>query len=269
MGFAAWVQKSGLAPNDPYLNLKKFTDTADEKVLRSEVAAAIDELNTAAKNFSSRKTFSRDHLALLSHAEGHMVERHWTEAHQAVWEATFFVNRALETKGAARQRNWIAASSVLWLLFLLALGSRLKEIELGPAAGSLFGFHYWRYLLMGALGGVTIVIWGLIKHTIDLDFDTSYFAWYLFKPILGAVMGLIAVLVILGGFFAIQGTTETAGPLPLYIIAFLAGFSERFSIRIIDRVTTALFGGEPTPPPGGPTVPKAAPPGAGQKGQGG
>jgi hypothetical protein len=116
---------------------------------------------------------------------------------------------------------------------------------------------------------VTIVIWGLIKHTVDLDFDTSYFAWYLFKPILGAVMGLIAVLVILGGFIAIQGTAEPAGRLPLYIIAFLAGFSERFSIRIIDRVTTALFGGEPTPPPARPTVPKTTPSGGGQEGQGG
>jgi hypothetical protein len=266
MGFAAWVQKTGLAPNVPYLDLKKFTDTADEKVLRSEVAAAIDELNAAAKNFSSSKAFSRDYLALLGHAEGRMAEKHWAEAHQAVWEAAFFVNRALETKGAARQRNWIAASSVIWLLFLLALGSRLKELELGPAADSLFGFQYWRYLLMGALGGVTIVIWGLIKHTVDLDFDTNYFAWYLFKPVLGAVMGLIAVLVVLGGFFAIQGAAEPVGRLPLYMIAFLAGFSERFSIRIIDRVTTAIFGGEPTPPPARPTVPQATPSGGGQEG---
>jgi hypothetical protein len=137
MGFAAWVQKSGLAPNVPYLDLKKFTDTADEKVLREEIAAAIDELNAAAKHFSSSRTFSRDYLALLSHAQGHMAEKHWAEAHQAVWEATFFVNRALETKGAARQRNWIAASSVLWLLFLLALGSRLKAegAGAGPRSG--------------------------------------------------------------------------------------------------------------------------------------
>ena len=30
IGFAAWVQETGLAPNIPYLNLKKFKDTAEE-----------------------------------------------------------------------------------------------------------------------------------------------------------------------------------------------------------------------------------------------
>lgn len=262
MGLLEWLKRAsaGPPPGLPYLNLKKFTDTTEEKVLRGEIVAAIDEFNAAAKEFSSSKSFSRDYLELVSHAEGHAAEKHWTDAHSAIWEATFFVNRALETKGAARERQRIAASSVLWLLLLLVVGWRFKEMEVEPWAASLFGLAYWRYLLMGALGGVTIVIWGLIKHTIDLDFDTSYSDWYFFKPILGAVMGLIAVLVILGGFIAIQGTAAPTSTLPLYIIAFLAGFSERFSIRIIDRVTTAIFGGEPTPPPARPTVPKAPTP---------
>jgi hypothetical protein len=151
----------------------------------------------------------------------------------------------------------VAVYAVLWLLFVLIAGLQLRRMELDAWGSFLFGFAYWRYLLMGALGGVTIVIWGLIKHATDLDFDTHYAAWYYFKPILGAVMGLLAVLIILGGFLAIQGKTTPGSTLPLYIVAFLAGFRERFSIQIIDRVMTAIFGGEPSPPPTRPAVPTA------------
>jgi hypothetical protein len=65
----------------------------------------------------------------------------------------------------------------------------------------------------------------------------------------------MSALVILGGFWAIQVKSSTQeglapiNPLPLYIVAFLAGFSERFFIRLLDRVITALFAGEPTPAP--------------------
>ena len=156
----------------------------------------------------------------------------------------------------------MAIYSVLCLLLLMVLGLEFRKLETVSWANAVFGLSYWRYLLMGAAGGVTIVIWGLIKHTIDLDFDTHYLAWYLFKPVLGAIMGLIAVLIILGGFLAIQGTSVPQGSqLPLYIVAFLAGFSERFSIRIIDRVMTAIFGGEPTPPTG-PSSPRTPPAGS-------
>jgi hypothetical protein len=154
----------------------------------------------------------------------------------------------------------------------MLLGLEFRKLETASWANSVFGLRYWRYLLMGAAGGVTIVIWGLIKHTIDLDFDTHYLAWYFFKPVLGAIMGLIAVLIILGGFLAVQGSSVPQGSvLPLYIVAFLAGFSERFSIRIIDRVMTAIFGGEPTPPPGaaGPRTPPAGAPPEPGKGSGG
>lgn len=263
MGLEEWwgtISKSGEL-EVRYLALKKFTATADAKVLREEILAAIDELNAAAKEFSSGKGFSKEYLGLISQAEAHAVGERWSDARRTVWEATFLVNRALETKGASRQRGWVAIYSVLWLLFLLVVGLEFRKLEAELWANSIFGFTYWRYLLMGAAGGVTIVIWGLIKHTIDLDFDAQYLAWYFFKPVLGAIMGVVSVLVILGGFLAIQGTSAPqVSKLPLYIVAFLAGFSERFSIRIIDRVMTAIFGGEPTPPP----APAGSPPGEGK-----
>lgn len=226
------------------LPLKPFTVTADETTFREELSAAIGELNLAARAFSSSKSFCREYLELIRQAEGYAAERRWGEVRRTVWAAAFFVNRALETRGASRLQRWLTITALAWFLLLGVVGGGLKAAEVQPWGQVLLGLAYWRYLLMGALGGVTIVVWGLIKHTVDLDFDPDYARYYYFKPILGAVMGLVAVLVILAGFVAVQGTVTVSSPLPLYIVAFLAGFSERFFIRIIDRVTTALFGGE-------------------------
>ena len=269
MGILGRLQHAeGARPPDAGpLPLTAFTATADETKLREEVVAAITELNAAAQAFSASKSFCRDYLDMVRQAEGYAAERRWGEAHRTLWAATFFVNRARETRGAAWLRSWVAITSVGWLLLLFGLGAWLKVVEGQPGGQVVFGLSYWRYPLMVALGGVTIVVWGLIKHTIDLDFSRDYMGWYFFKPILGAVMGLIAVLVILAGFVAIQGELTPTSHLPLYIVAFLTGFSERFFIRIIDRVTTALFGGEQTAPPdrraATPVVITAAPGGAG------
>lgn len=229
--------------------LKPFTLTGDEATLRAELSAAIGELNVAARAFSSSKNFCREYLDLIRQAEGYAAERRWGEAHRTIWAVAFFVNRAVETPGAARLQRRLTGAALVWLLLLLGVGAGLKAAEGQTWGQGLLGRDYWRYPLMGALGGVTIVVWGLIKHTVDLDFDPDYARWYFFKPILGAIMGLVAVLVILAGFVAVQGTLTVSSPLSLYIVAFLAGFSERFFIRIIDRVTTALFGGEPAPAP--------------------
>jgi hypothetical protein len=261
MSFLEWLR---LKPQVTYLTPKTFTDApdgTDNAALRDEVDKAVAELHPVAKEFSSSKPFSQNYRALVGTAEHHAAKKEWGEAHQAVWEATFFINRALETRDAAPHRTWIALSAVVWLVALLVVARYLWALEATHSPALAFGLLYWRYLLMGALGGVTIVVFGLIKHTVDLDFDTRYFVWYLFKPILGALMGLVAVLVVLAGLVAIEGSASTRSPALLYVLAFLAGFSERFSLRLLDRATTALLGGESTPSAAVPGAPKATSPG--------
>jgi hypothetical protein len=239
-----------------YLPLADFPTTADPLKAKADVDAAIAHLNTKAKNFSSSRTFTRDYLDLLSQAETHAADKRWDEAHKTVWEATFFLNRAFETQAAARFRKAMGFYYAGWFLLLAAAGWGLKHLEDANAPVFYFGFSYWRYVLMGALGGITIAIWGLIKHSSDLDFDRAFSIWYWLKPVLGAVMGLIAVLTVMAGLFTVQGKPELNSKIALYILAFLAGFSERFFIRIIDRLMTTLFGGENTVTPAKPNPPK-------------
>jgi hypothetical protein len=236
-------------PDKIYLPLAKFS--ADPAKLEQEISDAIAELNLKARDFSSSKSFYTDYIELIAQAEAFVVKKHGPEAHEAVWEATALVNRALESQASGKFRKCIGCYLVLWLLILGYAGWWLKYCEGQAASEVFFGFSYWRYLVMGALGGIIIAIWGLIMHSADLDFDRRFSVWYWFKPVLGAVTGLVAVVAAQAGLFAIGGQTSLQpspnGKMVLYILAFLAGFSERFFIGIIDRVMTALLSSGQSP----------------------
>ena len=236
-------------PEKIYLPLPKFS--ADPAKLEREVNDAIAVLHLKARDFSSSKSFYREYIELIAEAEAFAEKKRGVEAHKAVWEATAFVNRALESQASGKFRKCVGCYLALWLLVLGYAGWWLKLCEGQAASEAFFGFNYWRYLVMGALGGIIIAIWGLIMHSADLDFDRRFSVWYWFKPVLGAVMGLVAVVTAQAGLFAIDGQTSIQpshnGKMVLYILAFLAGFSERFFIGIIDRVMTALLSNGPSP----------------------
>jgi len=226
-----------------YLPLAKFS-APGSATLKQEIQNAIDQLNARAMEFSSSKSFSKDYLDLIGQAEAQAADNKLSDAQKTIWQATFFLNRALDSAGATKFRKCMGLYYGVCLLLLVGIGWWLKQRGAGDDSTCYFGFIYWRYVLMGALGGLTIAIWGLIEHSANLDFDRAYAVWYWLKPLLGAVMGLVAVLAVMAGLFAVQGKQEIQSEKALYIIAFLAGFSERFFVRIIDKLMTTLLGGD-------------------------
>ncbi len=232
-------------PSTTYLPMAVFS-AGDDAGAKKEIDTSIAALNLKANQFSSSRNFTRDYLDLITQAEAQSTAKKWTEARKIIWEATFLLNRALDSTGADKFRKFMGVYYGCWLLFLVGTGWWLKlSGACGDSAGC-FGFVYWHYLMMGALGGLTIAIWGLIEHSANLDFDRAFAVWYWLKPLLGAVMGLVAVLAVMAGLFAVQGKQEIQSEKALYIIAFLAGFSERFFVRIIDKLMTTLLGGDPS-----------------------
>jgi hypothetical protein len=140
------------------------------------------------------------------------------------------------------------------------LANRLLRAELGYLTGLLLiayltyqvpHFFLWDGLInlhtqtawAGAFGGVTIALYGLYSHIQKRDFDPHYKLWYLCKPIIGGIFGWFVFLIYYVGLISVQTDLKLhqvrTPELPL-IIAFLAGFSERFTIRIIDRLMQVL-----------------------------
>src|ERR1035441_2730389 len=228
---------------DIYQPLAVFS-ASDDAGSKAEMDKAIAELNLKANEFSSSRGFTKDYLDLISQAEALSVAKKWTDARKTIWETTFLLNRALDSSNANKFRKCMSIYFGCWLLLLVGIGWWLKQSGASGDSILYFGFTYWRYLLMGALGGLTMAIWGMIEHSANLDFDRAYAVWYWLKPLLGAVMGLVAVLTVMAGLFAVQGKQEIQSEKALYIIAFLAGFSERFFVRIIDKLMTTLLGGD-------------------------
>lgn len=231
----------------PLKPMWKFTATNDDG-RRAEIIAAIDDLNSYMTIISPSKKLSEQFLELLATAQDSANAQKWDHAHDTIWEATFLLNRAVDTSNSTRLALWLALSPLLSfaLIFLFEIVS--ASLSHWIPSVNLLVSYYSPFLWTGAVGGTTTVFWGLIKHRIELDFDRIYVMWYILKPILGAITGVVSVLIVKAGLWSMQGPEALVkNDLPLFVIAFLAGFSERFFIQLIDRVITALFGGDQPP----------------------
>jgi len=97
----------------------------------------------------------------------------------------------------------------------------------------------------GAIGGVTIGLYGIYTHISAKDFDANFRLWYICKPVMGAIFGWFVVLIYYVGLVSTQSASpQVNSPQVPYAIAFLAGFSERFTTKTIDRLMTVLTGGD-------------------------
>ncbi len=155
-----------------------------------------------------------------------------------------------------RARASAAAEPIAWQLLAIEILYLVVILGLGYFVQRYPAFWLWQDLVgnnakaawFGALGGVTIGIYGLYTHISTKDFDRSFRLWYLCKPVMGAIFGWFVYLVYYVGVISATGTSgsgaEINKPQLAFLIAFLAGFSERFTIKTIDRFMTVLTVGE-------------------------
>jgi hypothetical protein len=151
----------------------------------------------------------------------------------------------------------VKASPMAWVLFCLQLAYLLVLLALGYLTVKWPGYWLWAGVVtlntktawFGALGGIAVGLYGLYTHVQARDFDPGYRLWYLSKPIVGAIFGWFVVVVFRVGILSLQGIgdQDIKSPLLFYVIAFLAGFSERFTIKIIDRLMQVLTTREEKP----------------------
>ena len=94
----------------------------------------------------------------------------------------------------------------------------------------------------GVLGEITIAFFGIYNHIRLGDFDPRFKLWYICKPIIGGIFGWFVYGLYVIGFVAVQqeGVDSINNPTFIYVIAFLAGFSERFILRMIDKLMAVI-----------------------------
>ena len=145
----------------------------------------------------------------------------------------------------------IRSEPLIRRLFALELGYLALILLMGYLTYKWPGPSFWLWSGLvnihsgaawyGALGGVTVGLYGLYSHIQSRDFDPKYALWYVSKPIVGAVFGWFVFLIYYVGLISAQGVNvKVAMPEVPFAIAFLAGFSERFTIKIVDKLMETL-----------------------------
>ena len=147
-------------------------------------------------------------------------------------------------------RSGIFFVQVFWLI---ALG----------AAAVVYFLGYWPLQLVrlgsipigvvwfGALGAVLISLTGIVEHA--NDWDTGFNLWHLSRPLVGASLAVVGVLIIQAGILAsgtppASATPEVPKNLLYYLVAFLVGYREETFRELIKRLVDLIFSPATTPP---------------------
>ncbi len=201
------------------------------------------EVEEAAQEFAHNPGFVRSVLAHTARARKLLVGASANEAVAEMNMAVSLINQAIISDETKDMRWRIFFVSLVWFGALLGMEYGFRSMADSDLSLGKFLPDLWQYLWLGMLGGVTSSWWGMVRHARSLSFDPSYSTWYMLKPAMGAIMGGVAVLIIQMVLLALSREAKIDHNHLLLIIAFLFGFSERFMLRLIDRVMGALFGG--------------------------
>jgi hypothetical protein len=114
--------------------------------------------------------------------------------------------------------------------------SGVKDFFPDPAGPIPIGVVWW-----GALGGVTISLTGVFRHT--RSWDDSYNMWHIARPILGAIMGTVGYLIFVTVIRAAASNQPVAGhgsPI-FYLVAFLLGYREQVFRDVLRKAVDVLI----------------------------
>jgi len=94
----------------------------------------------------------------------------------------------------------------------------------------------------GALGAVTIGLFGLFQHSDS--WDSSYLHWHIARPFTGGTLGLLAYLIFLVVVDATGAQAKKAGhpEYVYYLVAFIVGFREQTFTTLIKRAADLFIG---------------------------
>jgi hypothetical protein len=126
---------------------------------------------------------------------------------------------------------------ILGWLALASFSDAVPKVALPAKLGSVPTGVVW----FGALGGVLISLAGITEHR--YDWDPRYWNWHVARPLVGAAVAVIAVLIVQAGILAVgtdpNAPATNARPTTdvfYYLVAFLVGYREETFRGMIKRL---------------------------------
>ena len=100
----------------------------------------------------------------------------------------------------------------------------------------------------GGIGGTVYCIRGFYQNLGGSSFSGNWTWWYIFRPVMSAVIGVFLYFMIIGGLMSISNSPEVNyGKSVMFYcaVSFLAGFSfTRFADKI-EGLSNTMFGSKP------------------------
>jgi peptidoglycan/LPS O-acetylase OafA/YrhL len=92
---------------------------------------------------------------------------------------------------------------------------------------------------------VPILVWafagGMVGVLYQLAFRKKlgprFYVWLVAKPVVGMIMGAIVYFIAVSGELALNGKAQIQNIELLNVLAFLGGFSDRYSVDLLNRIT--------------------------------
>jgi hypothetical protein len=149
------------------------------------------------------------------------------------------------------KRPLIFVVQIAWLL-ALAAGAAVYFLGKWPPELVNLGSIPIGVVFFGAVGAVIISLTGIVEHADD--WDPRFELWHLSRPLVGASLAVVGVLIVEAGVLA-AGTnpaTPVSGGAPknllYYLVAFLVGYREETFRDLVRRLVDLIFTPAPAPP---------------------
>jgi hypothetical protein len=212
----------------------------------------LKESKERVRHLKESEVIANEILKLIDESEALLNTGNLLEAEKKYDEALRKIEAieiSQQTKPLARRLLWIEIGYLVILLLLGYFTCKWPNFVLWDGLMKDPIMLHLQTVWFGALGGVTIAIYGIYEHIHLRDFDPKYELWYICKPLIGGIFGWFVYMIYFIGLVSVQGMSnaEIHTPELPYVIAFLAGFSERFTLKMIDKLMGVLTTWEEKP----------------------
>lgn len=134
----------------------------------------------------------------------------------------------------------VVVYELLWLAILVLLFPTIMYRF--ACDGLVLAWVPIQYYIWGGVGGVMAALYDFVKHTSERDIDVQSIRWYYIKPVLGIIIGPITYLLFTCIIFALGLNIDPTKPnFLILLVCWIAGFSERFSLGMLDSAMDVIF----------------------------
>jgi hypothetical protein len=164
--------------------------------------------------------------------------------HAIIAKEQEFINQSVRLR-------WISPALVLFYIIIvigiMALGWKSDEEFMMPMIGIPLAVLLW-----SLIGSVAAILYRFYTYHIrELSEVSLQVTWLIARPLTGIIMGMVSYLTIVAGLFvfgsATQSNTGTTATRPelLWLVAFLAGFSDKFFEGFMRNLLSRISGPAP------------------------